>query len=280
MLFRSFKALHWVIDWDGTMTQEDTLSVLVQIAQDAKPGENIRASWQQVTQAYLADYNAALQHLGVFQNPPTTLEQVSAHLRELTAVEQRSIDRVSASAIFRGLSAEAIDAGAAKAIATKQVVLRRDLLKFLQVIKKREKDAGHGPDTVDIVSVNWSKRFITSCLNAALPNQRAIPHINVYANELEGINEGRPSDGTLCAPGSPKIISSADKLARLQALRAQYPAHEAIVYVGDSMTDIECILAADLGICMRDTPKMNVAQQQLSDTLKLLKYELKWDITE
>lgn len=40
-----------------------------------------------------------------------------------------------------------------------------------------------------------------------------------------------------------------------------------IVYVGDSWTDIEALLAADLGICVRDEP-LGESQRQLTDALE------------
>jgi len=41
------------------------------------------------------------------------------------------------------------------------------------------------------------------------------------------------------------------------------------VYVGDSWTDIECLLAADLGICIRDSP-MGSSQAKLAEALTRL----------
>ena len=41
------------------------------------------------------------------------------------------------------------------------------------------------------------------------------------------------------------------------------------VYIGDSWTDIESLLAADLGICIRDDP-MGSSQRKLAEALERL----------
>lgn len=39
-----------------------------------------------------------------------------------------------------------------------------------------------------------------------------------------------------------------------------------VVYIGDSTTDLECLLAADVGICMRDAEAMGSSQRELAET--------------
>ena len=72
-------------------------------------------------------------------------------------------------------------------------------------------------------------------------------------------------------PPNPTIVSSSDKLRRLEDIR-QNAKGNPIVYVGDSWTDIECLLAADLGICIRDEP-MGSSQRQLAEALERLGVE-------
>lgn len=169
--------------------------------------------------------------------------------------------------------------------------------------RERDKGGGNGEGDrrigrIDIISVNWSQRFIASSLEAAVPalqgrtccapsysydgskpapvhSQTATDHnnaptsnsISVFANELSGLASNHPSTGILCAPSSPRIITSLDKLAHLQNLRNLSPATDMpLVYVGDSRTDLECLLAADDGICMRDEP-MGSSQRELRDVV-------------
>jgi hypothetical protein len=236
-------------------------------------------------------------------------------LMQLEGVERRSIDRVSASGIFKGLTAEALEAGAQRAIRSGQVQLRAGVHDFLLLLQNSCKDAladGVHGISIDILSVNWSQRFISGCLKTAVPElQTKTPRYgltkhkqaetnltsvkaehengcstNIYSNELQGIEQGRASTGVLCAKGDHKIISSADKFAYLHTLRKTNPhtgKYVSIVYVGDSRTDLECIMAAELGICIRDDP-MTSSQTELRDTLQRLGVECqhirKWNAAD
>ena len=50
------------------------------------------------------------------------------------------------------------------------------------------------------------------------------------------------------------IKTSLDKLRRLLKIKNSHGTLESqpLIYVGDSITDFECLLEADLGICIRD----------------------------
>lgn len=51
-----------------------------------------------------------------------------------------------------------------------------------------------------------------------------------------------------------------------QAYKDVAPATSIRIYVGDSTTDLECLLVAHLGICMQDEP-LRSGQRDLSETL-------------
>jgi hypothetical protein len=119
-------------------------------------------------------------------------------------------------------------------------------------------------DKLHVLSVNWSRHFISSCLKA---NGAELDSDLIFANELDGIAEGEPSTGQISPDDHIKIISSGDKLRYLERMREENPAP--IVYVGDSWTDIECLLAADLGICIRNEP-MGSSQKKLAEALERL----------
>jgi hypothetical protein len=115
--------------------------------------------------------------------------------------------------------------------------------------------------------VNWSRHFISSCLKAA--GVAADPSI-ILANELDGVAEGKPSTGQISSDVEMKIIASVDKLKHLEKMRKADAAP--IVYVGDSWTDIECLLAADLGVSIRDKP-MGSSQTKLTEALERLRVD-------
>lgn len=256
------RPVHWVLDWDGTITKHDSLDALVNISASFKPEFPTLDHWNRVTKAYLDDYTSTLAKLAPGGALPQTIEEEKLLLERLQAVEQRSLDRVSESGIFKGLTKEQLNKGANTAINSKQVQVRVGYKDLFHHIHR------HG-DNFNILSVNWSRYFITACLSAA---GAELPLDSIHANELEGVPQGRSSNGHISPDGEPKIISSGDKLRCLEQLRKSTPvAGESlpIIYVGDSWTDIECLLAADLGICIRDDP-MGSSQRKLADALERL----------
>lgn len=254
------KPVHWILDWDGTITQHDTLDTLVSIAASTKPDAPVLDEWKRVSEAYMADYTAALEKLAPGGDLPKTVQADRKLLQALASVEQTSLDRVSASGIFAGLTRARISDGAKSVIGSKKVELRNGFVKFLQHTRDRR-------DALDLLSVNWSRHFIASCLSAG---GAPIDPKAVYANELDGIENDDVTSGKISPDSSAamKIICSSDKLTYLSRLRARDSATPT-VYIGDSWTDLECLVAADLGICMRASPPSS-AQQTLAARLHSL----------
>jgi phosphoserine phosphatase len=241
--------VHWVLDWDGTLTKKDTLDALVNIAASTKPNFPTSGHWKSVVDAYLSDYTTTLEKLAPNGSLPTTLQDESRLLRDLEDVEQRSLDRVFDAKIFEGVTKEHIEVGAQKAMKSGDVVLRPGVPEFLQHMNARG-------DEVHILSVNWSRHFIHSCLTAS---NICVDPSQIFANEVD--TTGR-IDG--------EIISSGDKLQHLVRLRESNSAP--VVYIGDSWPDIECLLAADVGVCIRDEP-MGGSQRKLAEALERLGVE-------
>lgn len=258
--------IHWVLDWDGTITRHDTLDALVGIATSVKSLGSIEHHWKRVTQAYLDDHTKSVAKLVPGGKWPTTIAEEKNLLLQLKAVEQRSLDRVSESGIFADLTGTQITEGATQAIAAERVQLRAGFGAFFSLIKSRE--ITHN-DKFSILSVNWSRRFIAASLRASGIN---IQSTAILSNELGGIDDGHPSDGRISALKDNTVIGSADKLREFERLRREhevtgYPAF--MVYIGDSWTDVECILAADLGICIRDEPMGN-SQKKIAEAFERL----------
>jgi hypothetical protein len=311
-VFNPGRAITWVVDFDGTLTKHDTLDTLVDIAVTSKPDKPISVAWEYATKSYLADYSAALKEHAPDGKLPTTIIGERKLLKDLRAVEKKSIERVSSSEIFKDLTAAQLKSGAAKAIESGEVEMRAGSKEFVRYIWTRIDQQNLDFDLLNILSVNWSQRFISRCLQAAkfdlgtwLPmlgdallggsnkqyglsknkqlqkqlairfreaEDAALYRIPIYSNEIEGLERGNKSTGKICAQGSHEIISSFDKLKYLQNMRHLNPYTMKpipIVYVGDSWTDFECLLAAELGICIRDEPKTS-SQKALEDSLNRL----------
>lgn len=213
--------------------------------------------WQRVSKAYVQEYAAALEQLAPDGALPNTVQEEKQLLSKLRDIEARSLSRVSSSGIFAGLTSQAVKMGAQQAIASRHVQLRNGFSAFLQGIQSQ------AHNDVAILSVNWSRHFIQSCLEAS---GATVPWHAILANQLDNMCSDEPSTGHI-VPTNPVdrglILSSGDKLARMQEIKG----HK--VYVGDSWTDMECLLAADLGICIRDHP-MGTSQKQLAHALERL----------
>lgn len=236
--------IHWILDWDGTLTQKDTLDALVNIAASSKPNAQPPTldRWKKVVDAYMTDYTSRLEKLAPNGSLPTTSEGERQLLKDMEPVEHRSLDRVYDAGVFEGLTKDVIEAGAKRAIDVGDVALRPGVAEFFRRIQARG-------DEVHILSVNWSRHFIHSCLSAS---NISLPSSRILANEIS--SDGRIASGIVC---------SGDKMRELQNLPGT------IVYVGDSWTDIECLLAADVGICIRDEP-VGSGQRKLAGALERL----------
>lgn len=167
-------------------------------------------------------------------------------------------------------------------------------------------DADADTDTkVDVISVNWSTSFINQVLSSSLPSNSS-SRIRVFANELPSLTDSKTSTSTpsfsFRVPPE-EIRTASDKAAFLRyavETRAslntslstktsdrtyknnhfrnhnqnQSQKHRSdhtrirplVVYIGDSTTDLECLLAADVGICMRDAEAMDSSQRELAET--------------
>ena len=166
------------------------------------------------------------------------------------------------SKIFEHVTKQQIIHGAKQAIATGAVEFRSNLVSAVFNHAKRY------TGKVNILSVNWSRYFIAACLEAA---GMRLDGNAILSNELEGVEQGRPSTGRIVsAAGDEMIVSSGDKQRVLSSIKDGNEASFRglpIVYVGDSWTDLECLLVADLGICVRDD-SLSHSQKQLADALE------------
>ncbi|KAH7401785.1 HAD-like domain-containing protein [Phaeosphaeria sp. MPI-PUGE-AT-0046c] len=251
------RPIYWILDWDGTITQKDTLNALVNIAASAKPDFPTQSRWQSVVDAYMSDYTSTLANLTT-TGLPTTLTSEKKLLQHLKAAEQRSLDRVFASQIFTAITTQHLEQGARDALDSAQVCVRPGFVDFFHAL------ASAPGSTFHILSVNWSRQFIASCLSAA---GISLPLSSIVANELDGMAQGPgrcPSTGEISPEGTVKIISSGDKLCHLNAIREENKG--SVVYVGDSWPDIECLVEADVGICIRDE-EMGSSQKKLAEAL-------------
>ncbi|KAI2636915.1 HAD-like domain-containing protein [Hypomontagnella submonticulosa] len=235
------------LDFDGTITAKDTVGELANFALRvrADEGVDLQAEWDAVVSAYVEDHSA---HVDGYHLPPHARrlpDQEVEFLRHMKTVETRSLGRINDCRLFRGISAAAFRKAGRDLVEKGTVKLRPGFGRFVDEMIERGW-------RVYILSVNWSAAFIEGACGER-------PGVTVIANEVCG-------DGSIAGPAvlnsvrgngaaaEPRnLTNSRDKLDAMEAMRhADGLAAKPVVYFGDSTTDLECLLAADLGFIVAD----------------------------
>jgi thiamine phosphate phosphatase / amino-HMP aminohydrolase len=252
-----------ILDFDGTITAKDTIGELAKFAlrtqaelqsshggnslngndSGATPADRLKSEWDAVVAAYMADYDQHVREYHVAEAARTTREDEVAFLRAAKGVELRSLDRIHACGVFRGVDPARFRAGGRAAVADGVVRLRPG---FRDFVDARLRDGWR----VFVVSVNWSTAFIEGAIDC--------PGVTVVANHV------RDADGHVVGPevlrGNPpgtdecrNLTNSLDKLEALQAaLLSEDLLSKPTFYFGDSITDLECLLFSSHGVVIAD----------------------------
>jgi len=333
MATKSRQPIHLILDWDGTLTQTDTLALVAKIGYDKQAVDPTTGShpedrqekgqfilpWSEYGRLYMLDYSAHKDEYRPTAEHRTTLEAERKWLKSLENVEADSVSRVQASGIFKGVATANIANGASSAIKSGDLKLRdgwEDLLRNIIEDGSRSPQSNFRipnmqRNRISILSVNWSETFIRKALEATQPlspDQGRVTaegqsgrlsvgdfrlveffqsKLAIHANDIQGHDLDAGSNGMIWNEVG-FIRTSRDKVTRLPERcyddldsgthQALPPNTARVIYVGDSDTDLECLIAADLGICIRDEP-MRSTQTALAETLERLQITTK-SITE
>merc|ERR1712054_278098 len=213
-----------IFDFDGTITQQDTISELAGAAvafQHTQRGQDLQATWDQLVRHYLTDYQQYKDKYEPKEEERREVAQEIEFLNGLRPLEQASLQRVQASGVFDGLQHMGLFEMGVCAVESKKVEIREGF----KAATKMAQDNGW---PLGVISVNWSRSFIRGVLH-----QFSMP---IVANEVA-------SDGRIEGPEflGEQLTNSAGKLS---ALQHEFGGDdESILYFGDSSTDLECILA-------------------------------------
>ncbi|KAI0387517.1 haloacid dehalogenase-like hydrolase-domain-containing protein [Hypomontagnella monticulosa] len=235
------------LDFDGTITAKDTVGELANFALRvrADEGVDLQAEWDAVVSAYVEDHSA---HVDAYHLPPHARrlpDQEVQFLRHMKTVETRSLGRINDCRLFRGISATAFRDAGRDLVQKGTVKLRPGFGKF---VDERLSEGWR----VYVLSVNWSAAFIDGACG-----ERS--GVTVIANEVRedgsiagpAVLNQSSSSGAAAEPRN--LTNSRDKLDAMEAMRrADGLAAKPAVYFGDSTTDLECLLAADMGFIVAD----------------------------
>ncbi|KAI8630530.1 hypothetical protein F5Y19DRAFT_428041 [Xylariaceae sp. FL1651] len=269
------------LDFDGTITTEDTVTHLANFAlrfqserrhrQDnttttttttsAAPARtptssqnlsqqqetgDLSSRWEKVVNAYITDYRSHVSAYEPCASDRQCEEDEVTFLRSQKNVETRSLGRLNECALFRGISRAAFRQAGRELVRDGTVRLRPGFSEFVR------KGLAKGW-RVHVVSVNWSAAFIEGACGFAEGE------VSVFANEV------REGDGAVLGPrilgGDRNLTNSCDKLDVVRAImREQGAQGKPSFYFGDSTTDMECLLVATQGVVMADTEDSTLIQ--------------------
>ncbi|KAM7221598.1 hypothetical protein V8F06_002989 [Rhypophila decipiens] len=278
-----------VLDFDGTITQEDSLDALTRFAAHYNAAKepavvsesSLLDDWNiSVIEPYLRDLAKFENEYTPTKQDRTTWEEEKTYLESLRTVEESSVERVEASPIFKGFgdddyrrfgreaAAITADEGAEKSgQPTPTVRLRpgfNDFLLWWAAASQRSQQQQQRK-LLGLVSVNWSRHFIEGVLGVADSE-------HVQRSHHTRPNHITPEPRINGPPGWQKPLTTADdKLKAFEQLRGSLKHSSGlVVYMGDSKTDLLCLRNADLGLILADSPD----QSSLIATLWRLGYQV------
>ena len=224
-------------------------------------------------------------------------EQEYQHLESLRRIESASLARVEASGMFKNVQPDTVAAVAHTAIRQGQICLRPGAQELCVDSTSKQFDIFHAltkfrlmqsvynsqqnPCAVHIISVAWSASFILAAIqesflkainNSSMNAFSASTAIEVHANEINDTGSGTIEGSQICQ--GRRILTIGDKSRAMATVidlhRQNNPeAQLRTLFVGDSQTDLQCLMEADIGICMRDQP-VTSEQRQLQESLARL----------
>jgi len=173
------------------------------------------------------------------------LQEEFSWLESFTAIERISVQRVKTTTIFASFTTKNIQASAENFLTRQETQIRYGLKELLQRLYETGGFAS-------IISINRSGQFIKAFLRKTMAAEGwKSRSIAVYANEI--ISGGNGKLNRQFTDDNRGIWTAGDKKRVLvDALNLQ---EQSIggksVYVGHSVTDLDCQLFVDIGICMR-----------------------------
>ena len=174
----------FILDFDGTITTKDTISVIAKSALSfhARAGRDLNAAWEGVVEAYVEDYAIFVKGYRPSKEERKTIDEEIAFQRALKVIEERSFARVGGSELFEGISEEEWKGFGEEAVQSGSVVIRRGFLEFVQGLIRSGGRWG-------VLSVNFSKMFVSGVLGTIGED---LKEVTILANQpgLDGVIKG------------------------------------------------------------------------------------------
>jgi len=230
----------FILDFDGTITQNDTSNVILKsaVAVQNEKGRNMTRVWADILIKYSYDYHTHIHSYMPREDWRIDVEQEIQFYRSFKEVEEQSFNRISDSGIFAGINETKWEELGSQAVENGEVVLREGFENFVGRVNKAKA-------MWSVISVSFSRAFIKGVLSSSAGPMSSI---SITANQPN-------KDGILKGPWGVVMTNSDQKMAAVMDLMTtrEGPFHGRLVYIGDSGTDIECLLAGDvIGVIMSE----------------------------
>ena len=232
-------SLHLFFDWDETITSSDTLSLIAPV-EGTQHGE----PFAHYTKAYLSDLAKFEEAFGARDNWESQLE----FLDKIDEVERASVARVEEGGLFKGMSESSL-------LERATGVRFRDGWSTFYTWLATQVESGRL--NADVISVGWSATFIRHAIEHESSHQVIA---NIYANQIDmvdAVGTGKLTKSSALAltslPASGGIRTGLHKLHIMNQIPESPRPNTLKVYVGDSATDLPCLVNADYGLIMKPT---------------------------
>lgn len=232
--------LRLFFDWDETITSSDTLSLIA-----PPPGTQLHGpDFSHYTEAYLSDMSDFESAFG----PRESWDKQLEFLERIDEVEVKSVARVEEGRLFEGMKKDDLLQRAS------QVQFRDGWDKFYSYLSREVREGKVG---AEIISVGWSGDFIQHAISSRAAGLEGITR--VYANQVQmepqGLGTGKLTKSfPLTLPNEEQGGRGGIRtgIHKLNIMRSATESHGGFkVYVGDSTTDLPCLVAADFGLIMK-----------------------------
>ena len=244
------------LDWDSTLTTTSTIPILLSLSpkSPSRSPADLSILYASSLAAHVSSYTPRA-------NSRTTLVEEITYLNSLRDVERASIERCEEAGVWMGVTPQIIEDAAEKAVRERRVVLREGTGRVIEEVMKRG-------GRVVVLSVGWSGQFIRRCLRTTVGVEAE--GVEIRANEIE--EDGKLSRYFGAEEGG--IWTCGDKARLLDEVGGRTK-EVRTVYVGDSVTDLECLTCVDIGVCMTDKVEGR-EQKELCETLQRLRIKCTW----
>ncbi|KXS20894.1 hypothetical protein M427DRAFT_51851 [Gonapodya prolifera JEL478] len=218
----------FVTDFDETITVSDTISAIANIASGFHSSRYAMPTWTSLVEAYLEEIGRVPRLTFSATETVSPLKMALRISEQKRIAEVTSIQRVSESGYLAGVPRTALWNGGMSC------ETRKGALQCLERVRMLPSQP------LRVLSANWSRDFVLGALQTL-----NIPQYDVVCGDL--VFEESPDRRGDMTTGKidPKILDGADKLRVMEHWKAH--ASEGLVcYVGDSFTDVPCLLSCDL----------------------------------